>query len=173
MSDQELRKVLQDVMEEIDSGRLRPLRPKRLRGTLRGAILAAALGLSTAACGGRAVGGDPDAGTQPHPDVATQQLDAGTQQPDAATVQLDAGEPQVDSGPLTAYGIPEVDAGTVVLLDGGATNLYLAVMFDGGDVEALDAGPQPAEDAEIDTPAYMAPPVPRSSDDSDDPSDTE
>lgn len=125
-------------------------------------MLAAALGLSAAACDGRAVGGEPDTGAYPD---ATAQLDAAA--------QVDAGEQQVDSGAIGAYGIPEVDAGTIVVLDGGATNLYLAVSFDGGDVEALDAGPPPAEDADVDTPAYMAPPVPRGSDDPDDPDDSQ
>jgi hypothetical protein len=157
MSDRDLRRILEEVIEEIDQGKLRPLAPARLRGKIGGAVLAAALGLGVAACNGRVVGTDTDAGGLP--DVA--QLD----RPDADQIDpLDAevvADAAVDSGPLTAYGIPQVDAGdmdagTVVTLDGGVISMYLAMGFDDAGVDALDAGDQPDTDAEINA-AYMAP----------------
>lgn len=158
MSDRDLRRILEEVIEEIDRGKLRPLAPARLRGKIGGAVLAAALGLGVAACNGRVVGTVTDGGGLP--DVA--QLDrpdaAQTDPPDAEVVA----DAAVDSGPLTAYGIPQVDAGdvdagTVVTLDGGIISMYLAMGFDDAGVDALDAGDETLDDAEVNLPAYMAP----------------
>ncbi len=162
MSDRDLRRILEEVIEEIDQGKLRPLAPARLRGKIGGAVLAAALGLGVAACNGRVVGTVTDAGGLP--DVAQLDRPDGAQiDPPDAEVVADAA---VDSGPQTAYGIPQVDAGdvdagdvdagTVVTLDGGVISMYLAMGFDDAGVDALDAGDQPDADAEINA-AYMAP----------------
>ena len=170
MSDRDLRRILEEVIEEIDRGKLRPLAPARLRGKIGGAVLAAALGLGVAACNGRVVGTVTDAGGLP--DVAQlDRPDAAQIDPPDAEVVADAA---VDSGPLTAYGIPQVDAGdvgdvdagTVVILDGGIISMYLAMGFDDAGVDALDAGDQTLDDAEVNLPAYMAP-FPESDDEQD------
>jgi len=157
MSDRDLRRILEEVIEEIDQGKLRPLAPARLRGKIGGAVLAAVLGLGVAACNGRVVGTVTDGGGLP--DVAQLDRPDGAQiDPPDAEVVADAA---VDSGPQTAYGIPQVDAGdvdagTVVTLDGGVISMYLAMGFEDAGVDALDAGEQPDADAEINA-AYMAP----------------
>jgi hypothetical protein len=151
MSDRDLRRILEEVITEIDQGRLRPIVPMRMRGRIGGAILAAALGLGVTACEGRVVGAVTDAGGPP--DVVR------LEQPDAAVFPDAEVFPDAapDSGPIPAYGIPDVDAGTVVSLDGGIVAMYLAMSFDAAGIDAVDAGDAPEEDAEVNIPAYMAP----------------
>ena len=115
-----MRRILEEVIEEIDGGRLRPRVPPRLRTRIGGTVVAVALGLGAAACDGRVVGTVTDAGGPPDvahldpPDVA--HLD-----PPDAEVLADAA---IDSGPLTTYGFPWLDPS--------------------------DAGAQPEEDADQD-----------------------
>jgi len=131
-----MRRILEEVIEEIDGGRLRPRVPPRLRTRIGGTVVAVALGLGAAACDGRVVGTVTDAGGPPDvahldppdvahldpPDVAhLDPPDVAHLDPPDAEVLADAA---IDSGPLTTYGFPWLDPS--------------------------DAGAQPEEDADQD-----------------------
>ena len=113
MTEREMRKILGEVVDDLDSGRVRVPRPKRrrLRSVVAPAILAAGLGLAGAAmgCDGRNVGTEGDGSARP--DVMVGQ--------DAGTVQQDA-EVEVDGGPIWAYGIVFEDAEVDAMLVGSA-----------------------------------------------------
>ncbi len=133
MSDQELRSVLQQVIDDIDRGRLRPQRGRALRNLAAASALAA--GLALGGCG-RPVSGlpDRDAGQDARPDSGP--VDAyGIPLADAG---LDA---RPDSGPVDAYGVPVADAG----LDSGVNEDSGVDPFDGG-VFLYGAPPMPRED---------------------------
>lgn len=141
MSDQELRGVLEEVIRDIDTGRI-PIRrsPRRLAAVLGPPLLALGLGLGAGACTDRAVGVGEEEG-RGAPDSGLVRSDAGVD-PDATSPPPDAGaivmygEPfpeTVDAGPQIAYGqpFPEVDAGSMedygvppVEPDGGPYDLY-------------------------------------------------
>lgn len=122
MSDFELRKILRDVMDDLDQGRLR-LRNRVARKALIPAVMAAGLGLGLgmAGCDSDSVGSAQDAG----PDVQII-VDAAYMAPDVA---LDAVAPAymgpiVDGGTdalAPAYMGPEVDAE----VDSGPNTLYM------------------------------------------------
>jgi hypothetical protein len=146
MSDHDLRRILQEIIEDLDAGRLRPARPRRLIRWLGAPVLAASLGLGVAGCNDRALGYADDAGAQ---------VDAGSNEDYAA--------PPVDAGNIFAYGIPPVleDAGVDASAeewDGGAYDLY-GVPFEEADA-AVDPPPEAmysAPDFEIDPDAGAAP----------------
>ncbi len=129
MSDRELRQILQDVIEDIDSGRVRP--PRRLMRWLGPSALAVSLGVAGAAgCDARPVGVESDGGVAVTVDAGLEQ-DAEPPRADAQ-VTPDA-QPQLDAGPLVMYGPawPPVDGGAMedygvspVEPDGGPFDLY-------------------------------------------------
>jgi hypothetical protein len=119
MSDFELRKILRDVMDDLDRGRLR-LRNRVARGVVLPAAMVAGLGL--AACDTNAVGPGHDA----RPDVQNI-VDAAYMAPDVA---LDAVAPAY-MGPIVDGG---VDAEVVTdadvdedadIVDSGPHTLYM------------------------------------------------
>lgn len=125
MSDFELRKILRDVMDDLDQGRLR-LRGRVVRKALLPAVMAAGLGLGVAGCDTNSVGNIHDAG----PDGQTI-VDAAYMAPDVA---LDAVAPAymgpiVDGGTdalAPAYMGPEVDAeADDAEVDSGPHTLYM------------------------------------------------
>ncbi len=136
MSEREMRRLLQDVIQDIDAGRVdvRPRRrqgPGRLRRLVAPPLIAASLGLGLGAagstgCDGRNVGTAEDGGG------------------DASA--------QVDSGNIEAYGVVMMDAG----VDGGNVDLYGVIVEDGGVQQ--DAIVDAAVDGEIPLP-YAAPPI--------------
>lgn len=140
MSDRDLRKILQDIIKDLDTGRLRAHRPRRLVRWIGAPVLAVSLGLGVAGCEDRAIGYSDDAGVQV-------QVDAGSSE-DYAAPPVDAATPPVDAGNIFAYGIPpiDVDAGTETLdagaeeWDGGAYDLY-GVPFEGEDASVEDLPP--------------------------------
>ncbi|MFH2006480.1 MAG: hypothetical protein ABI333_07840 [bacterium] len=128
MSDQDLRKLLEDVIEDIDSGRVQPpCRPRRRLGRLiAGSALVA--GLALAGCdtaqpaygvpptdaqtmSDSAVSGDAAVDADPVVDYGGPDIDAAV---DSGPV-IEYGGPDldaaVDSGPVVDYGGPDVDAG--------------------------------------------------------------
>lgn len=148
MSDRDLRRILNEVIDEIDRGRLRPVPPARRRGRLGGAVLAAALGLGLAAgggCGGRVVGTVTDGGGLP--DVAQMDPPDAAPPPDAEPLPDATPEPDAE---------PEPDAGTVLVLDSGVIAMYLAMSFPDAGITAIDAGDTDDADGSINA-AYMAP----------------
>jgi hypothetical protein len=106
MNDADLRTLLDQVIADLDAGRLRPpgRRPRGLARRLGPPLLAVGLGLGVAACDGRGLGVvEEDASVQP---VDPQRVDAGDQPAYVA--------PEVDGGPMVMYGEPfepVVDAG--------------------------------------------------------------
>ncbi len=123
MSDRELRQVLQDVIDDIDTGRVIPRRGRPLRTLLIGSALAA--GLALAGCG-RPVYGVPDVDATV--DAADAQTDDGAMEAygipplDAAWDASPSTDASVDAGPTEDYGAPDVDASTEV--DDGGVFLY-------------------------------------------------
>jgi len=153
MSDRDLRQILNDIIDDLDTGRLRAHRPRRLLRWLGAPVLAATLGLGGAGCEDRAIGYAEDAGVQ--------QMDAASHE--------DAAVQQVDAGSIFAYGIPPMDdAGAEAMdaaveeWDGGAYDLY-GVPFEGEDA-AVDPPPEAmysAPDYELEVDAGPSPdPVP-------------
>ena len=132
MSDRELRQVLRDVIEDIDTGRVVPWRGgRRLKTMLAGAALAA--GLALTGCTDEAVGVAPDAG------------------PDTGATDA-YGIPLMDTGATDAYGIPQMDTGVptdVDVVDAGPTEDYGA--------PDVDAGPMPDDGGVF---LYGVPPLP-------------
>ena len=93
MSDRDLRQVLEEVMADIDAGRLQvgPRRRwRRLKAALGGSALALSLSLGMASC------------NMPVAAYGVPPTDAG----------VDAGA-DVDGGPVVDYGVPEVDGGAM------------------------------------------------------------
>lgn len=126
MSDHELRQVLQDVIDDIDTGRVVPRRGRGLRTLLVGSALAA--GLALAGCqSAQILYGAPvtDAAVDARPDDGAMTaygippVDAGLD----ATPTVDA---SVDAGPTEDYGAPDVDAGidASAEVDDGGVFLY-------------------------------------------------
>lgn len=121
MNDNDLRRMLKDVIEEIDSGRITLKRPgsSLLRRLLRPGILAASLslGMGAAGCDTRSVGSPYDGTVQQDvynsPDAAYMApFDAAYMAP------FDAG-PQPDAGLSdAAVEDAEIDGGMVVLYMG-------------------------------------------------------
>ena len=144
MSDQELRKLLHQAIEDMDAGRVsvRPPRRSVIRHLLAPPLIAASLGLA-AGCDTRSVGASDDGGGRP----------------DAAITH----DGDVDAGPVDLYGVIVEDGGPILVdaaymapFDSGPEPPYMAP-FDGG-TDAGDEG-----DAEADsgaTPLYMLPPPP-------------
>ena len=94
MDDRELRELLQEIIDDVDEGRVEVEKPRTLR--IAGPILAAAIGI--AGCAGAGTTKTPD---PPDNRPRTQQVDAGAKQ----------GEPQPpamrrDPAPVPAYGVP-------------------------------------------------------------------
>ena len=95
MNDHDLRSLLEEVIADLDAGRLRPP-GRRLVRLLGPPLLAVGLGLGAAGCDGRNLGiAEDDAATQP---VEPQRADAGGQPAYVA--------PEVDGGPVLMYGEP-------------------------------------------------------------------
>ncbi len=138
MSDRELRRILHDIIDDLDAGRLRAPRPRRFIRWLGAPVLAASLGLGVAGCEDRSIGYTTDA--------AVEQVDAGTYE--------DSTAPQVDGGNVFAYGIPPIDE------DAGAPSVDADVQqYDGGNMD-LYGVPFQGEDAAVDPPPealYSAP----------------
>lgn len=153
MSDFELRRILQDVIEDLDSGRVRLAPRGAWRRAAGAAILAAGLGLGgLSGCTDRAVGVGDDAGARD----ARVWLDAGPNADYDTPPVLDAGpmpeygEPFLDAGPNEDYSVPPV-------LDGGGDFLYAVPEVDAAvPPEQIDAGNASLYAA----PAYGVPPVP-------------
>ncbi len=133
MSERDLRRILNEIIEDFDTGRIRLIRSRLpgVRNVVGSAVIAVTMGLGGVACDTSGVG------------VAT---DAGTQQ-DATAEQFDGGgdllymAPPVDAGPMPEYAEP--------FIDGGISPAYAEPFPDDGGVEPyIDAG---------DAPAYMAP----------------
>jgi hypothetical protein len=143
MSDTELRKILRDVIDDLDQGRVRVpgrLPWKRVAGAM---ILSAGLGLGgLAGCNERALGADTDASSAD----ASVTLDSGSGR--------DGAQPYPDGGVITAYGEP--------FLDGGILPPYSQPFLDGGSNEDYSAPPvlDGGNDSLYSAPAYMAPPAP-------------
>jgi hypothetical protein len=148
MSDREIREVLQEVIADIDAGRVDPRSPARRRRRrerpyllgrwLGPPLLAASLGVAAAAgagatgCTMRNVGVDEDASGD-------------------ARVEVDGGNQEL-------YGVVGPDAGLDAGVDGGNIDLYGVIVEDGGVAE--DGGE--LEDAEVDAqilPPYASPPI--------------
>ena len=162
MSDQEMRQVLKEVIEDLDSGRIRiPRRPGTLTRLLAPPLVAATMGLSAMACDARSLGQDPgdtDAAAQVQQDAAAEvPTDASVNAPDAAPPVLDGGlilmygEPWLpDSGLMPAYGEPWLpDAGEAPayahpFIDAGFNEDYGVppILPDAG-AEPLYAAPEP------------------------------
>jgi len=135
MSDYELRRILLDVIRDIDEGRVRtPVQnlARRLGRAVAPPLVAAAIGLGTMACDDRALGYDPDASTSPTADASVQR-DAETTAPDA--------QPQLDAGSVLMYGEPWLDAGAVD--DYGVP----PIEADAADIDLYGVPPQPGPDA--------------------------
>lgn len=143
MSDRDLRRILNDIIDDLDAGRVRPPRPRRLVRWLGAPVLAASLGLGAAGCDDRAIGYTDDAGVN-------QQVDSGSSEDYAA--------PPVDAGNIFAYGIPpmdedasiedvdaEADAEADAEVDPPFAGLYAAP---GYEVEPVDAGAEEETDPE-------------------------
>lgn len=142
MSDHELRRILQDVIRDLDEGRLRsPVQglARRLGRRVAPPLLAAAIGLGGLGglgCDNRAIGYDPDASTGPTPEASVDGAVSG----DAETSAPDA-QPQLDAGSVLMYGEPWLDAGAVD--DYGVP----PVEPDAGDIDLYGVPPQPGPDA--------------------------
>lgn len=130
MSDRELRKIVKEVIADIDSGRIRLPRPRwsRLKALLAPPVIAASLGMAAMGCDDRAVGISDDGGVQHHI------YDAGEESPDAARF------PDGDFFPAYGEPFPELtDASTEepdadeVGLDGGFFGVYSVPFFDDED----------------------------------------
>lgn len=144
MSDGDLRKILNDIIDDLDTGRARVPRPRRLVRWIGAPVLAASvgLGLGGMGCNERAIGHTDDAGV-------TQQVDSGSSEDYAA--------PPVDAGNVYAYGIPPMeDAGTEAAdaeadadLDPPNAGLYAAPDIE---VEPYDAGTPPDPDPDPEAP---------------------
>lgn len=132
MSDRDLRRILNEIIDDFDTGRIQLLRSRLpgVRNVVGSAVIAVTMGLGGVACDTQSVGTATDAGPQRD---AVSQIDGG--------VDLLYMAPAVDAGPMPEYAEP--------FIDGGITPAY-AEPFpdDGGVYEVLDAG---------DAPAYMAP----------------
>jgi len=120
MSDFELRKILRDVMGDLDRGRLR-LRNRVTRGAVIPAVMAAGLGLGLAACDADPVGSAQDA----RPDVYNI-ADAAYMAPDVA---LDAVAPAylgpiVDGG-VDAVVVTDANVDDDARVDSGPHTLYM------------------------------------------------
>lgn len=120
MSDFELRKILRDVMDDLDRGRLR-LRNRVTRGAVIPAVMAAGLGLGVAACDTDSVGSAQDA----RPDVVNH-VDAAYMAPDVA---LDAVAPAymgpiVDGG-VDAMVVTDANVDDDAVVDSGPNTLYM------------------------------------------------
>lgn len=147
MSDRDLRRILSEIIEDFDTGRIRMIRTRLpgVRNVLGSAVIAVTLGLGSAACDTQSVGTATDAG--PQRDAAAQ-IDGG--------MDLMYMAPAVDAGPMPEYAEP--------FYDGGIMPAYAEPFYDAGDVPAYmgpywDASVDPQEDAG-NMGAYGVPPVP-------------
>lgn len=127
MSDRELRQVLQDVIEDMDSGRVVPWRGgRRLKTVVAGAALAA--GLALAGCGKPVYG---VVGVDARPDTGA----------------TDAyGIPLMDTGATDAYGIPQMDTGVDAAPTTDASVSEDAGLVDDGGVFLYGVPPMPEDD---------------------------
>ena len=141
MSDLDLRRILNEIIDDFDTGRIRTVRARlpTVRNVVGSAVIAVTLGLGGVACDTQSVGSTTDAGSHT--------TDAGTEQ-DAA-MQIDGGmdllymAPMVDAGPMPEYAEPFYDAGDVPA--------YMGPYWDASVDPDEDGGPQTA---------YGVPPVP-------------
>jgi hypothetical protein len=123
MSDREMRRLLQDVMDDIEAGRVKPRRRfGRLKAVLGGGAIAATLALTGCDTDAAPVYGVP-------PD-ATVQYDAASDAEPLTDAEAEA-DAEADAGPVVDYGGPDIDAG----VDAGPV-----VDYGGPDI---DAGAQP------------------------------
>ncbi len=105
MNDRDMRELLQEIIDDVDQGRVRVTRPRVLKTA--GTVLAAAAALGIAACSGPAKRDARDPGdNRPAP----AQVDAGTQaaEPDAAANNDPTPKPpdMQPPPPVPAYGVP-------------------------------------------------------------------
>jgi len=122
MSDRELRQVLLDVIDDIDTGRVVPRRGKGLRTLLVGSALAAGLALTGCEIS-QPVYGVPitDAAVDARTDDGSMTA-YGIPPVDAGLDAAPTADASVDAGPTEDYGAPDVDAGADV--DDGGVFLY-------------------------------------------------
>lgn len=148
MSDRDLRRILSEIIEDFDTGRIRRIRGRLpgVRKVVGSAVIAAALGLGGAACDTRSVGAPTDAGT--HQDVVVQ-VDAGGDLLYMAPM-VDAGpmpeyaEPFFDAGIMPSYGEPFYEDAGMAPVDAGDAPAYMAPYWDASLDPEEDAGPQTA-----------------------------
>jgi len=135
MSDRELRRLLNEVIDDIETGKVKLPRRGRLArlGVGLGAPAALAIGMAMAGC-------DPPTAAYGVPPVDAGVHDAG---PDA----------EVDAGPVIEYGGPEIDAA----VDDGAVVDYGVPPVDGSldDGAVVDYGVPPVDGGAM--PEYGSP----------------
>ncbi len=162
MSDRDLRKLLNEIIEDFDAGRIRMVRRRLpgVRNMVGSAMIAATLGLGGVACDTQSVGTSTDAGAQRD---AAAQVDAGG--------DLLYMAPEVDAGPMPEYAEPFMDGGIMPaygepFYDDGGIYEYASPPIDAGEAPAYmgpfpDASVEEEEDGGFNT-AYGVPPVPPS-----------
>lgn len=160
MSDRDLRRILNEIIEDFDTGRIRTIRRHlpTVRNVVGSAVIAVGLGLGGVACDTQSVGSATDAGTQQD---AAAQIDGGG--------DLLYMAPMVDAGPMPEYAEPFYDGGIMPaygepFYDDGGIYEYASPPIDAGDMPAymapyIDASVEPEEDGGVNT-AYGVPPVP-------------
>lgn len=138
MSDLEMRKLLRQVMADIEAGRGPRKRPwRRLGPWLAPPLLAASLGL--AACGNTAVGTEQDATVTADAVMDAAQRDAATA---AYMAPFDAAlDAEADTGVMPPYMAPPFDAGP----EPDYASPFDAGVEDGGSIP-LYMGPPPQDD---------------------------
>lgn len=141
MSEQDLRRILDEVIADLDAGRILPLRWSSLSrlGAAVGAPAALAIGLALAGCNGPAV-------AYGVPPVDAGQLDVGCCY-EYGSPPVDAGfdarsDARLDDGSIEDYGVPQVDGSLDGSLDDGAVVDYGVPQVDGSldDGAVVDTG---------------------------------
>jgi hypothetical protein len=118
MNDEILRALLQEIIDDVDAGRIAILKPRAVTGLVGGSVLAVALGLGACSGGGTPAARDPgtarpaavDATTAASRPAPPPPMDMGPQPEYAAPAPMG-----VDMGPQPEYGGPpvmRVDPGT-------------------------------------------------------------
>ena len=161
MSEREIRRILNEIIDDFDAGRIHPVRRRlpKVRNFVGSAMIAATLGLGGVACDTQSVGSISDAGVQR--DAAAQQIDGG--------MDLLYMAPMVDAGPMPEYAEPFDDGGIMPaygepFYDDGGVYEYASPPIDAGEAPAYmapstDAAVQPDEDGGV-YGLYGVPPVP-------------
>jgi len=124
MNDREMRELLQEIIDDVDSGRVEIERPRTLRRA--GTVLAAAAALGLAACGptapknvqapqdGRPQAAQVDGSAPKRPTPPKPRVDPGPQPEYAAPITTPdkrpkpRKKPRIDPGPQAEYAAPAV-----------------------------------------------------------------